>query len=604
MPLKFQIMRLFGKFRKPLLGACNWVAAVIKWKQCICMNATEGGLWMKFLSKIWILLLCVSLLWLPAAASGVQSAQSNATVSEDGSCYVTIRFQLALEQAQKIKFPLPLNAQNVRLNGSLKTPTVQGDRMILTLSELGAGVHTVEVSFTLSNVITEKNGVLNVEVPLLTGVDLPVENFSFTVTFPGELKDQPGFSSGYYGLDIASKLQVQVRGGTVSGSAVQGLLGQETLVLQYKGDYTMFPQFSARQPLLSLWEQVMAALILVGALYYLLALLPSFPHKVRSFSPPEGVAAGDVGTCLTGCGMDLTMMVFSWAQLGYLSIYMDRRNRVWLEKRMEMGSERSEFENRAFQKLFSGRQSVDGGGLHYALLYRKLAKKSPLLRQIYRSRSGNPQIVRGLAVAVGACGGVVLSGGVYTAGAGTVLLGLAMAALCGVLSYFIQSGGRCVSLGNKWPVWLGTLCGGILILAGFLCGNVLLALGLVAYEMLAGIAAAVGGRRSEVGRQYVAQIRGLRTHLTRGSIFDMQQCLEKNPAYFFDLMPYALALGVEKRFARRFGKIKLAECEYLVTEQRNLTPIQWADLLRQVADRLDRRQRRLRYEKILQNRKR
>ena len=141
-----------------------------------------------------------------------------------------------------------------------------------------------------------------------------------------------------------------------------------------------------------------------------------------------------------------------------------------------------------------------------------------------------------------------------------------------------------------FSIWIGL---------GVLMHRPVLAALLVAYETLMGVAAAVGGRRSEVGQQYVAQIRGLRSHLTRASVFDMQQCLEKNPAYFFELMPYALALGVERPFARRFGKVTVAECSYLIAPVRgDLTPLQWAGLLRQVADRLNRRQRRLKYEQL------
>ena len=557
---------------------------------------------MKLFSKILILLLCMALLCVPVAASSVQSAKSSASVKSDGSCAVTLRLQVRLDQVQKLSFPLPKNAENVRLDGKLKTPSAQSEQLILQLPEMGAGVHTVEVSFEISNAVTEKNGLLNLEVPLLTGFELGVENFSFTVDLPQEVTGQPSFSSGYYGQEIEKKLDIKVKGNTISGSSTGALLGQERLVLQYRADSQMFPDYSSKTSLLGSWGTVIALLVVAGIVYYVVALMPSFPRKVRTFSPPEGLAAGDLGTCLTGCGMDLTMMVFSWAQLGYLVINMDRRGRVLLQKRMDMGSERSDFEIRCFQKLFGGRQTVDGTGLHYALLYRKMANKSPLLRQIYRSRSGNPQIFRALAVAAGACSGVLLSTRVYTAGAGTVLLAIALAVLCGYLSHFIQSGGRCVTLGNKQPLFTGALCGGIWIVLGLLMGDPLLAVGMVLYESLTGLAAAVGGRRSEVGRQYVAQIRGLQAHLTRGSIFDMQQCLEKNPSYFFELMPYALALGVENRFARRFGKIKLAECDYLLTPDSSaMTPAQWAVLLRQVADCLNRRQKKLQYERILQS---
>ena len=557
---------------------------------------------MRIIGKILLIIMCISLLCMPASAvSGVESAKTDVTVAADGSCSITMRFYLRLEQEEKLELPLPAGAEDVRLNGKFRTPTAQGERLVLSLPQLGAGIHTVEVSYVLPGAVTQKANGLWLEVPLLTGFSYPVEQFSFSVTLPGELQEDPSFLSGYYGETIASSMDIRVQGNTVSGSCTEQLKDHETLSLTYRGDREMFSQYSSREPLLDGWEMVMAVLMAVAVVYYLLALLPIIPRKIRSFSPPEGLAAGDLGTCLTGCGMDLTMMVFSWAQLGYLEIETDRQGGVLLHKRMEMGSERSNLEIRCFQALFGQRQTVDGLGLHYAHLCRKMATKSALLRQIYRSHSGNPRIVRVLAVAAGACGGVLMSQGVYTAGAGTVFLALGMALLCALLSHGIQSGSKCIPLGNKMPIWAGVGCGAVWIVLGWLMNNPGLAVLLVVYESLTGLAAAVGGRRSEVGQQYVAQIRGLRAHLTRASVFDMQQCLEKNPAYFFELMPYALALGVEKPFARRFGKVTVAECSYLTAPIRGeLTPAQWAGLLRQVADRLNRRQRRLKYEQLLQ----
>lgn len=557
---------------------------------------------MRFLCKITVLLLCLGLLWLPASAvSGADSVETSVSVAEDGSCYVTMRFQLRLEQEEKLSLPLPAQAREVRFNGKYRTPAAQGQQLVLQLPKMGAGVHTVEVSFRLDSAVSQQNGVLWLEVPLLTGFAYPVEQFSCAVTLPSAPGEQPTFVSGYYGQSISSSMEVQIRDNTVYASSTVSLKDRETLTLRCRGDREMFPRFSARQPLLGGWEAVMVALLAVAVVYYLVALLPVIPRRVRSFSPPDGLAAGDLGTCLTGCGMDLTMMVFSWAQLGYLTIETDDRGRVYLLRRMEMGTERSSFENKCFRTLFAQRQRVDGQGLHYALLCRKMAAKSPLLRQIYRTRSGNPRIVGALGIFAGACSGVLLSQGVYTAGAGTVLLALALAALCGGLSFLIQSGSRCIPLGNKLPLWAGLLCAGLWVGVGYLMNNLTLAVMMVAIEAVLGFAAAIGGRRSEAGQQYVAQIRGLRYHLTRSSVFEMQQCLERNPAYFFELMPYALALGVEKPFARRFGKVTVAECSYLdAPVQGDLTPYQWAVLLRHVADRLNRRQRRLKFEKLLE----
>ena len=557
---------------------------------------------MKQLHKFILILLCVALLTVPAsAAAGIQSVHTDAVVAADGSCRVNLRFYLRLEQEEKLELPLPLQAENIQLNGKYRTPVTESSRRVLQLPKLGPGLHTVEVSFTLPCAVTTKSGSLYLELPLLTGFAYPVEEFRFTVVFPEQLQAHPSFSSGYHAESILTDLQFQVSGNTVSGSSLVVLKDHETLMLTYRGDGTMFSDYSARQPLLNGWQFVVLALMAVAIMYYLLALLPIIPRKIRSFSPPEGLSAGDLGTCLTGCGMDLTMLVFSWAQLGYLSIETGSRGKVLLHKRMEMGSERPNLEIRCFQLLFGHQQTVDGCGMHYARLCRKMSTKSHLLRQIYRSRSGNPRIVRMLSVAAGACSGVLLSQGVYTAGAGTVFLALGMALGAGLLSWGIQSSTKCLPLGNKLPIWMGIFCIAAYLAAGYLMNSLMLALVMVAYESVMGLLAAIGGRRSEAGQQYVAQIRGLRSHLTKASVFDMQTCLDKNPAYFFELMPYALALGVEKRFARRFGKVTVAECSYLTASIRGeLTPAQWAGLLRQVADRLNRRARRLKYEQMLQ----
>ena len=549
-----------------------------------------------------LILLCVALLAVPAwATPGADSVRTDVVVDADGGCLITMRFQLRLEQEEKLEIPLPLEASDVRLNGKYRTPTQQGSRMVLTLPKMGAGVHTVEISYRLDSVVTEKSGALVLDVPLLTGFAYPVDQFSFSISFPSEVTQNPGFTSGYYGESILSSMNFTLQGNIIYGNCQEKLKDHETLNLTYRGDRTMFSRYVSEQPLLGFWEAVMAFLMAGAAIYYLVALLPIIPRKIRSFSPPEGLTAGDLGTCLTGCGMDLTMMVFSWAQMGYLNIEMDRHGHVYLCKRMEMGSERPNMEIRCFDLLFRQSNRVDGMGLHYAMLCRKMATKSHLLRQIYRSRSGNPRIVRVLSVAAGACSGVLLSRGIYTAGAGTVFLALGLVIACGALSWGIQSGSKCLPLGNKLPIWMGCGCGVLWMVLGWLLNNSMLAAFMVTYELCAGLFAAVGGRRSEEGQHYVAQIRGLRSHLTRVSVFDMQQCLERNPAYFFDLMPYALALGVEKPFARRFGKVQIAECSYLTAPVRGEpTPAQWASILRQVADRLNRRQRRLRYEQLFQ----
>jgi hypothetical protein len=194
--------------------------------------------------------------------------------------------------------------------------------------------------------------------------------------------------------------------------------------------------------------------ILVALLYWLVFLRGRPSFRGTSAEAPEGFGAGEVGTLLSMRGGDLTMMVLSWAQLGYVYLQLDRRDRVTVCRRMDMGNERSGFEGRVFQSLFNRRSAVDGTGLHYAKLYRKVARQSPLLPQLFKKKSGNPLVFRVLVCAAGVLSGVKLGLALSAHPVLQVLLAILVCLLCGVFSYFIQSGGKCLPLRDKTPYHL------------------------------------------------------------------------------------------------------------------------------------------------------
>ena len=549
-----------------------------------------------------ILFLCICLLRVPvSAASAVSQLHSSAVLDGAGAGRVSLRLQVWLEEAGDFQLWLPQDAREIRLNGRYCTPETDGQRLRLTMENLVSGVHTVDVSYQLPCVVEREKEKTYVRLALLSGLAYPVEEMSFSLSLPRQIQWEPVLSCGYHGLSAASYFAVTVQENTITGHANQPLLDRETLELRLEVDRAMFPDYKEQTSPFDLWQTAMLALMAAAMVYYAVALIPVIPRKERTTQPPDGLAAGEFGTCLTGCGMDLTMMVFSWARLGYLKILLDDRGRVLLHRQMDMGNERSDHENRCFDSLCSQRDTVDGDGLHYARLCRKMARSSPLTKLLYKSSSGNPRIVRILAVAAGVCRGVELSLGVYTAGAGKVFLAIGMGLLAGFFSDRIQAGGRSAPLGNKAPLWISLLCVLLWTGTGWLCGNGMLAGGMAIFQLLTGIAAAVGGRRSALGKQYVSQIRGLKSYLTRTPVFEMQQILQRNPDYFFDRAPEALALGVEKPFARRFGKTVLQPCAYLeLPREKEMTAAQWALQLRHTADRLNRRQQNLRLEKGMQ----
>ena len=266
---------------------------------------------------------------------------------------------------------------------------------------------------------------------------------------------------------------------------------------------------------------------------------------------------------------------------------------------MDMGNERSEFEIRYFMTLFGKRDTVDARGLHYARLCRKAGQARPGIRDYYQRRSGNPYVFRGLCAVIGMLGGVSLGISFANDTIWQVLLAILLGAVCLVFSWLIQSGAGQLHLRKKWDLWLGLGASFVWMLLGILSREWNVALFSVLGQWMAGLAAVYGGRRSDAGRQCMAHIFGLRRFLSKISPADIQRILQANPEYYYTMAPYAMALGVDGRFARQFGKLQLPESTYLTGDtDGSHTPKEWNLLLRKAVAAMEERQKPAILEKI------
>lgn len=540
---------------------------------------------MKYIRYLAVALLCCLMVYIPVMAlSTATGISGSAAVAADGSCLVELTVTVQLDTARdNLTFPLPADASQVLLNGQpAQTRTADG-KLQVTLPALSAGRHTLLLRYSLPCVLQVTKEQTLLSLPLLSGFSLPIEQLDFTVTIPGPITGRPVFYSGYYQENI--RLSTTITENTLVGATTGALKDHETLRLDLAVEPGLFTMEQAS--LLSWWDWASLLLIALAMAYFCLTLLPRFYRPSRSYTAPEGITAGEVGCCLSGSGTDLSMMVLSWAQLGYLQLEVDRRGRVLLHKQMEMGNERSYHEGRMFQILFGRRETVDGTGAHYTRIFRKVAGRSPLLRQLYKPYSGDQRIFRALCCAAGACCGVQL-------GAGSVFLMILLGLAALVLSFGIQSGCKCIPLRSKLPLLVAACCGGVWILLGAVLEGLGRVIPMVMFQFLAGVFAAYGGKRSQLGQRVLTQLLGLRHHMLTAGSFDMQLLQQKNPNYFYEMIPYALAMGIDRQFARRFdSKTPLPECLWLRDAPR-MTAQQCAARLRGIADVLDK----ARYRKV------
>lgn len=559
----------------------------------------------KITAAVLALILVLSLALTVSAATGITGGAVTATVSSDSSCLVTMDLQLHLDAGQQnLLFPLPSNAKSITVNGKPARTTHSGDiRNVKLSSVLGnvAGDFTIRLQYTLTGVVDyDDANKLFLTLPLLSGFNYPINGLSFTVTLPGEIIREPVFTSGYYSQTIESSLVFRIEGTSITGTVIDELKDRETLTMRMEVSEETFPQNPVRQWSMGVEEIIMIVLAALAVVYWAV-FLRSLPFlSRRSAVPPEGYTAGELSGLLTGCGNDLTMMVFSWAQLGYVLIHVGDSGRVTLHKRMDMGNERDPEEVHIFRTLFGNRRYIDGTGYHYANLCRKTAAGSANTRDLYQRSSGNPKGFRILCAGIGLLSGISLGRAIV----GNALLGILLIAILAVLggisAWLMQDWVKGLHLHDKSALTLGLGLAALWSLLGTMAGIWNVTVCVSAAQLLCGLACAYGGRRTALGRQTVSQFLGFRKYLKRLSPKDALRISKTDPDYFFTMAPYALAMGVQKSFAASFKGKRLSSCTYLTTGMDgHMTAAEWCQLMERAVQSLDHRQKRLFLERFL-----
>ncbi len=559
-----------------------------------------------------LLVLCGSLCLPVSAESAASTVDMVCTVNANGDCYVTMTVMLRMEAIQdQLTFPLPLEAKNITMNGNSVSPSRSASAQDVDISRITRGFvgeASIRFEYTIPQAVKvvredtayAKKKDLQLTLPMLSGFELPIEQLNFTITMPSSGTFTPRWNSIYRQESIASDLRIVNSGSQIIGSSTNTLNDHEGMTMTMVVPKEMFPSVSTSFREGNPEIIPMSICAGLGLLYWLLFLfnLPMLP--ARTSTPPEGITAGEMGSHLTLVGADLTGMVFSWAQLGYILIHMDGNGRVLLGKRMEMGNERSAFENKVFRMLFGNRRTVDATGNQYAVLHGKVGQMIPGEKAMYKGNSGNMKVFRFLFCLSQAFCGICVAMNLSEIVVLQVLMSIILGIFGLVSAGMIQTVAYRTHLRGKVPVYIGLSCVLIWIMLGLLCGQVIIPLVCSLGQLAAGYFAAYGGRRSDLGRHDAALVLGFRRYVKHLPRSDVSRLLNHDPDYFFNLAPFALSLGVLRPFGNIFGRRKLEQCPYLITPiHGKRTGTEWAKLMTEAADMMDAKARRMQVEKLI-----
>ena len=568
----------------------------------------------RIFSVLIVCILMAGVLVLPASAeSAASKVDLRISVTSEGDALVSMTATIRLETPRTgMAFPLPPNAKNISLNGmNVKTTQTPAATLvdISRISDNMVGEYSLLFDFTIPEAIKvvkventnkESEKKLQLTLPILNGFEYPVENLNFVITMPGNLlTEDPKFTSIYRQESIGSDLILQpISGSQIIGSSKTVLNDHEGITMTMFVREEMFPTISTYMREGNPELPYIIGFAVLAFLYWILFLRTLPLIRSRSSTAPEGITAGELGCRLVLSGGDLTMMVFSWAQLGYILIHMDENGRVMLHKRMDMGNERNQFENKIFRILFGNRRMVDATGMTYAKLCRKVQKIVPSERNMFKSYSGSVRLFRGIACVSQVLCGVCVALNMPVILPFQIILAIVLSVFGMISAWLIHDIAYRNHLRGKTSVYIGFVCILIWIALGLICGQVWIPLGCCVGQFLIGYFAAYGGRRSDLGRHDAAQVLGLRSYLKHLKGGDINRLMLNDPDYFFNMAPYALAMGIINPYSRSFGRRMLDQCPYIVSRvSGKRTAEEWAHLMADVADLMDLRARQLQVEK-------
>lgn len=571
----------------------------------------------RFLALLSCLILVLGLCIGVSAADNTRASSVNifATVSSDGSCDVTTTVTLHVESPQaELSYPVPAKASNVTLNGSPVLTEKTGQARLVDLSKtlggmsgdfsftVGYSIHSAvdtQVSETTDDSEAAAPRRLQLELPMLAGFPYPIDQLQFSINLPGMISQNPSFVSGYHQANIEKDLTYSISGGNIAGRSWTSLKDHETLTMYLVAGEEMFPQTRKDLPAadgLTMWIGICAGLAL---LYWIVFLRNILPLRDYPAVAPEGFGAGQLGTVLTMAGTDLSLMIFSWAQLGYVILRMDRRGKVFILKRMDMGNERTNFEQKCFHQLFSRKDMVDTTSMAFQRMVQSVSMQKSATQLFRRRGAGSVKIFRIIMAAAGLLSGTcfgILLGNMLDYGWVFMLVLSFVGLIC---SWHIQFWPQGVFLHHRSRLWVAAVLCILWLAIGVAIGQFPLALLAVSLQVAAGFLAAFGGRRTDEGRMAMGQTLSLRRYFRKLTEKQVQQMCRDNPEVFFDLAPYALALGSDGAFARRFGKSRLPVCPYIqASSTRGMTAQQWCQMMRHILDGMTARQRKMPLEAL------
>ena len=394
---------------------------------------------------------------------------------------------------------------------------------------------------------------------------------TITINMPKEFDPSKAeFLAGPYGATDSGVVKWSTSGNKITGATIRPLQLGEGVTFR-----TVLPEGYFTGEMNTNWAFLIMLLLCVAApvisalLWFAFGRDPKVVQTVE-FYPPDGISPAEVGYIVDGIvdEKDLVSLVIYFAEKGYLTIEELDKGEFILIKKKEMDDEAKIYESTFFEGLFKLRDSVTLTELQGDFFDSFQAASVQLKAHFTNSRES--RIFTQNSIGARALGMLLMLVPI----AGMALLGpiyLMLAPQTSIISlpilFLIFTGYSIViaahdkrDANSKLKYKTKVILGGILAVLGLLVftGYSILFLDF-AYGVFAVIASVISfiftirmKQRTKRSAELLGKILGFKEFIRTAELEKIKKLSEENPAYFYNVLPYAYVLGLNEKWAKKF----------------------------------------------------
>jgi uncharacterized membrane protein len=287
-------------------------------------------------------------------------------------------------------------------------------------------------------------------------------------------------------------------------------------------------------------------------------------------SAPEGITPAEAGYIIDGQAdaKDVVSLIIYWANKGYLTIESGKKDQFTLIKVKDSDDKMKPYERYMFTELFKDRNKVTAKDLKYNFhdtisnVYLDIKDYFSTPTTKLYTKAGD--IAKGISytlagLTVGLMFGKGLSDYFWSFLAGLIGGVIAFAFtffLAALIGYAAEKSRGSTKIRVILSIILYVLFILIMMIVAALCTGQPIAAAVAAIvASVIGIVGSYAKKRTDQGNRWLGQILGLKRFIKVVEKNRIEMMVEENPSLFYDVLPYAYALGVTDKWANKFKGI-------------------------------------------------